>query len=355
MLFKSGLLATLGLSCLASAGYPEDVFKRAERPRPVIEKRVPHESFKDHRLQKRAFNFLNDNTEKFVVNGTAIPDVDFDIGESYAGLLPISGAADETRELFFWFFPSTNPNCAEEVTIWLNGGPGCSSLSGLLTENGPFTWEAGTMAPVQNPYTWVNLTNMLWVEQPVGVGYTQGVPNITNEVELGKEFVGFYQQFVKAFGIEGWDLYLTGESYAGYYVPYIADSFITADDPNIHLKGIAINDPIIGDGTVQQQIILADYVEYWNNLLFLNDSFLEDFRAVHDKCGYTEYQDKYLQFPPPQGSFPVLSGPVRANNYSCDQFDNAYAAILEVNPCFNIYHISETCPHPWSVLGAVNT
>ena len=45
-----------------------------------------------------------------------------------------------------------------------NGGPGCSSLSGLLTENGPFTWESGTYAPVQNPYTWVNLTNMLWVE-----------------------------------------------------------------------------------------------------------------------------------------------------------------------------------------------
>ena len=50
--------------------------------------------------------------------------------------------------------------------MWFNGGPGCSSLSGLLTENGPFTWEAGTLAPVQNPYTWVNLTNMVWVEQP---------------------------------------------------------------------------------------------------------------------------------------------------------------------------------------------
>jgi len=66
-------------------------------------------------------------------------------------------------------------------------------------------------------------------------------------------------------------------------------------------------------------------------------------RAVHDKCGYTEYQDKYLQFPPPSVSFPVLSGPTRRNNYSCDQFDNAYAAILEINPCFNIYHISEVC------------
>lgn len=80
---------------------------------------------------------------EFWVNGSAIPDVKFDVGESYAGLLPISGAANETRELFFWFFPSTNPNATEELAIWFNGGPGCSSLSGLLTENGPFTWEAG--------------------------------------------------------------------------------------------------------------------------------------------------------------------------------------------------------------------
>src|SRR5262245_61938169 len=92
--------------------------------------------------------------------------------ESYAGLLPISDDPNETRKLYFWFFPSTNPNATEEIAIWFNGGPGCSSLSGLLTENGPFTWEAGTLTPTQNPYTWVNLTNMLWVEQPVGVGFT---------------------------------------------------------------------------------------------------------------------------------------------------------------------------------------
>lgn len=157
MLLSSSLLALLGLSCTASALNPaEKAFKKAQRPRPVIEKRVPYEDFKDQRLQKRAHNYLNNATEKFVVNGTGIPDVPFDIGESYAGLLPISGDADETRELFFWFFPTTHPDPQEEIVIWFNGGPGCSSLSGFLTENGPFTWEAGTLAPVQNPYTWVN-------------------------------------------------------------------------------------------------------------------------------------------------------------------------------------------------------
>ena len=55
---------------------------------------------------------------EFVVNSTGIPDVPFDIGESYAGLLPISSDPNETRELFFWFFPSTNPAAADEIAIW---------------------------------------------------------------------------------------------------------------------------------------------------------------------------------------------------------------------------------------------
>jgi hypothetical protein len=64
------------------------------------------------------------------VQGNAVPDVPFDIGESYAGLLPISGESDETPELYFWFFPTVNPAGTEEVVIWLDGGPGCSSLGG---------------------------------------------------------------------------------------------------------------------------------------------------------------------------------------------------------------------------------
>jgi carboxypeptidase D len=240
-------------------------------------------------------------------------------------------------------------------TAGFNGGPGCSSLSGLLTENGPFTWEAGTLAPVQNPYTWVNLTNMMWVEQPIGVGFTQGTPDITNEVELGEQFVGFYKQFVETFGVQGWDLYLTGESYGGYYVPYIADAFITADDPDMPLKGININDPIIADDTTQQEVVIAPYLEYWNNLLYLNQSFLDRIWERNDECGYTQHMEKYFKFPPPQGPIPTLPEQTYANNYSCDQFSSAYAAILEINPCFNIYHITETCPHPYSVLGEINT
>jgi carboxypeptidase C (cathepsin A) len=54
---------------------------------------------------------------------------------------------------------------------------------------------------------------MLWVEQPVGVGFSQGVPNITNEVELGLELAGFYKSFVDTFAVNNYDVYLTGERY----------------------------------------------------------------------------------------------------------------------------------------------
>ncbi|KAL9619196.1 MAG: hypothetical protein Q9204_008320, partial [Flavoplaca sp. TL-2023a] len=151
----------------------------------------------------------------FAVNGSAIPDVDFDIGESYAGLLPISSAANETRELYFWFFPSENPLATDEITIWLNGGPGCSSLEGLLQVNGPFLWQYGTFAPVKNPYTWVNLTNMVWVEQPVGTGFSQGTPTAENEDDVAEQFLGFFKNFVDTFALQGRKVYITGESYAG--------------------------------------------------------------------------------------------------------------------------------------------
>lgn len=79
--------------------------------------------------------------------------------------MPISTRKDESRELYFWYFPSENPAAKDEITIWLNGGPGCSSLEGLLQENGPFLWQYGTLYPVPNPWSWTKLTNMVWVEQ----------------------------------------------------------------------------------------------------------------------------------------------------------------------------------------------
>ncbi len=190
----------------------------------------------------------------FSVNSTGIPEVNFDIGESYAGLLPISSALNETSKLYFWFFPSSNPSASDEITIWLNGGPGCSSLEGLLQENGPLLWQYGTLAPVPNPYTWVNLTNMVWVEQPVGTGFSQGTPTATSETDVAAQFLGFFKNFVDTFDLQNRKVYLTGESYAGMYVPYIADAMFNANDTEYYnVQGTMIYDPSTSYDTVHEQ------------------------------------------------------------------------------------------------------
>jgi carboxypeptidase D len=90
----------------------------------------------------------------------SLPDVPFDLGEMYSGNIPID-SGDLSRQLFFIFQPTIGEP-VDEITVWLNGGPGCSSLEGFFQENGRFLWYPGTLSPVENPYSWVNLTNMLW-------------------------------------------------------------------------------------------------------------------------------------------------------------------------------------------------
>lgn len=124
------------------------------------------------------------SSSEFVVNGTGVPEVGFDLGESYAGRLPISAAPNSTDRLFFWFFPSKNPAASNEITVWLNGGPGCSSMGGLLQENGPFLWQAGTYSPQPNPFSWTNLTNMVWIDQPIGKHFPDLFSSILSENNL---------------------------------------------------------------------------------------------------------------------------------------------------------------------------
>ena len=101
----------------------------------------------------------------------------------------------------------------DDLIFWTNGGPGCSSLEGLLEENGPFSWGIGTAKPVVNQYSWTNLSSLLYVEQPVGTGFSQGIPDAKDENDVAEQLVGFFQQFLSVFSeLENKNFYLTGES-----------------------------------------------------------------------------------------------------------------------------------------------
>ncbi|OTA34359.1 hypothetical protein BTJ68_07115 [Hortaea werneckii EXF-2000] len=291
------------------------------------------------------------NTSKYAVDGSAIPDVDFDIGESYAGLLPISSAPNSS-ELYFWFYPSANPQAEDEILIWLNGGPGCSSLEGILQENGPFLWQYGTFKPVKNPYTWVNLTNVVWIEQPAGTGFSQkrGTPAATNELEVAEQFLGFWKNFVDTFGLHNRKVYIAGESYAGYYVPYIADAMHNQTDETYYdVESILFYDPSMSYGVVQDSIPTVPFVEYWSNLFNFNDTFMEDIRSRSAKCGYDDFMDLALTFPP-NGTLPTPPN-VEGDQEGCDIWDDVITAAQLINPCWDVYQVATTCPLLWDVLG----
>lgn len=62
------------------------------------------------------------------MNGTTIPEVDFDVGESYAGLLPVGGKNETDDQLYFWFFPTSAHEDPKEILIWLPGGVSSPAL-----------------------------------------------------------------------------------------------------------------------------------------------------------------------------------------------------------------------------------
>jgi carboxypeptidase D len=202
----------LGAVCRANAAHPSgysfvDNLKYYENLRAsAIDNQATLKTASAEALREDLF--LTNKTTPFVVNGTGIPLVDWDVGESYAGLLPISQNASETRKLFFWFFPSENPLATDEITVWFTGGPGCSSMIGLLQENGPILWESGTLKPTPNPYAWNKLTNMVWIDQPAHTGYSTGEPDLQNEDDLVREFKGFWRNFMDTFDLHNRKIYL---------------------------------------------------------------------------------------------------------------------------------------------------
>lgn len=359
------LLLPLALYATTAVASAASNFAARTNPHVIAEKRAAavkriSDSIRrdDHGFIKRApgtgvknITFTNPKAAEFYVDGTHLPEVDFDIGPSWAGLLPISGNANETRQLFFWFYPPGPEGSLDDLIFWTNGGPGCSSLEGAFQENGPVTWPWGTARPVQNEYSWTNLSSVLYVEQPVGTGYSLGEPTAQDEEDVAAQLVGFLQQFLTVFKeLKGKKFYLTGESYAGMYVPYIADYIYRHPSQlDLKLKGIWIADPVLGWDVVQTQIPAVNFVQKYENVFAFNQTFMAQLKHTAKQCGYSDYMSKYLKYPP-RGPLP-LPGHSTSYDPGCDVWDTIFEAALIINPAFNVYRIFDVYPVLWDVLG----
>ncbi|KAK2595494.1 hypothetical protein QQS21_006769 [Conoideocrella luteorostrata] len=289
--------------------------------------------------------YLNEKTRRFFVDGTSIPEVNFDVGESYAGLLQKSSSSNSS--LFFWFFPSKNPQASDDVTIWLNGGPGDSSMNGMLLGHGPFLWQPGTQKPVPNPYAWANLTNVVYVDQPAGTGFSPSSGDVKDVIDVAEQFASWYKNFVETFGLEGRKVYITGESYAGHMIPYIASRMLDDQDrTHFNVRGIQLIDSVINSYVVLQQAPAAAMLTKYQKSIGLNDTFVSEMNERAEKCGYTAFLAEALTYPPPKD---FLAAP-HVDQPGCGIWSHGLKAAFEANPCFNVYHLTDVCPSPKSVM-----
>lgn len=285
--------------------------------------------------------------------GTRWPTVPFEVPESWAGLMPItevSGNTSSKNDLFFWYFKQ-DEGCgsSDDLVIWLNGGPGCSSLAGLLQENGPVLFPKNLGGrPDQpyvklNPYSWNKLASVVWVDQPVGTGFSTGTMDTLSYRGYAAELFSFLQNFYDTFPEnKGKNLWITGESQAGMYVPYTADYIYDHEAESkasgINLKGISINDPVFTNFFLSRDAAVVPFVQNWHEELGLNDTFLDKFYQDAKSLGLFNYMEKNLVYPARSGGFYEPNTTQNGPSLYESVFEEAYSS----NKYFYTYNIKES-------------
>lgn len=169
--------------------------------------------------------------------------------KQYSGYLSIAGGTN----LHYFLVTSENSPETAPTILWLNGGPGCSSLDGWTYEMGPFIINADNTL-TERPYRWNRLANMLFIEAPVGVGFSYSDnlnytcdddrTALENRLAIEKFFQLFPEYKANPF-------FITGESYAGIYVPTLAEAIVKGEKDGSYtgakLKGIAVGNGCSGD------------------------------------------------------------------------------------------------------------
>ena len=186
-------------------------------------------------------------------------------GEIYSGYLQTTIPGDE---LFYIYMPSQNQDPNAPLMLWLNGGPGCSSLFGLLAEIGPVSEDNFVGKYEVNPYSWNKEVNLLAIEQPAGVGFSKASDpkfNWTDDL-MAENLMAGIKDFLNEFNLKEKDFYVSGESYAGVYIPYLAKYILNdKSEDKINLKGV-----LIGNGLTDFDVdVERSMVEFgfWHGMI----------------------------------------------------------------------------------------
>ncbi|KAJ4720821.1 Carboxypeptidase [Melia azedarach] len=268
------------------------------------------------------------------------PNVNF---SQYSGYIAVDRKAG--RALFYWLIEAPVDKRPESrpLVLWLNGGPGCSSVAfGASEEVGPFRVQRDGKTLKLNPYAWNTQANMLFLDSPAGVGFSYSKSfedmHSVGDKRTAKDAYAFLVKWLDRFPqYRRRPFYIAGESYAGHYIPELSQLIVRHNkgvkNPIINFKGFLLGNPVIDN--------YHDYVgthEYWWNHGLISES---TYKKLQKYCPH----DSYL--------FP--------KNKCNAALSRAYSEFGDIDP-YNIY--SSPCnesaslkrnlqlPLPWKFRGA---
>jgi len=240
----------------------------------------------------------------------------------YSGYLD----SNNTNHVFYWLVECNDPT-SKNLIIWFNGGPGCSSLDGFFYENGPLMFDKYTGRLNKNKYSWNKLGNIVYLESPIGAGFSYSDDadylhslNDDNTAELNYKTI--QNLLLKYPKFKGMNLYITGESYAGVYIPTLA-SYIQNEGGEIKdmLKGL-----FIGNGLLHKEINEKSLVPYTFSHGFIGPSLYND---INNYCCYVGKDGKQH---------------CNYHNSNCQSSIRKYRHELFSNG-LNIYNFAEDCTY----------
>lgn len=187
------------------------------------------------------------------------------------------------KHFFYWFFESRSDPANDPVVLWLNGGPGCSSMTGLFFELGPSSLSFD-LRPVHNNHSWNSNASVVFLEQPVGVGYSYGSGKVSSSYAAAADVFVFLELFFQQHPqLLRNRFHIAGESYAGHYIPAIASEILNHADRTFELHSVLVGNGIT-DALVQNKYYQPMACGLGGHPQLLADSQCDQMLRDYPKC-----------------------------------------------------------------------
>ncbi|KAH7375462.1 carboxypeptidase Y [Plectosphaerella cucumerina] len=192
----------------------------------------------------------------------------------WTGSVPIS----DDKNMSFWFFESRNSPKTDPVLLWMSGGPGASGEFGIFKDSGPCQVNSDGNSTSKREFSWTDEANVLFIDQPVGVGFSSITDRDLMAVTLeqgGSDLYAFLSLFTTQIFPETKKLpwHITGESMGGHYVTGYAKYLVQQQRERSahHQPGTLAID-------IATAIIVAGYIDATRSTAGLYDYLCLDWR-----------------------------------------------------------------------------